>query len=51
MKTVATIAALVVLSLPLAAQEKKPVPKDSVRVFLPGCYEGLHLHRRSAHRR
>jgi len=25
---------------PLAAQERKPVPKDSVRVFVPGCSKG-----------
>jgi hypothetical protein len=25
---------------PLAAQETKPVPKDSVRVFVPGCTKG-----------
>jgi len=24
----------------LAAQEQKPVPKDSVRVFVPGCSKG-----------
>jgi hypothetical protein len=29
-----------VLSGPLAAQESKPVPKDSVRVFIPGCTKG-----------
>jgi hypothetical protein len=26
---------------PLGAQESKPVPKDSVRVFIPGCSKGL----------
>ena len=26
--------------LPLAAQETKPVPKDSVRVSIPGCARG-----------
>jgi hypothetical protein len=30
-----------VLSAPLAAQENKPVPKDSVRVLIPGCTRGL----------
>src|SRR3954451_6106017 len=34
----ATMAAL--LSGTLGAQEKKPVPKDSVRVFVPGCSNG-----------
>jgi len=33
--------AVAVLSAPLAAQESKPVPKDSVRVFVPGCTKGL----------
>ena len=33
--------AVAVLSGPLAAQEHKPVPKDSVRVFIPGCAKGL----------
>ena len=32
--------AIAVLSAALAAQEKKPVPKDSVRVFIPGCTKG-----------
>jgi hypothetical protein len=26
---------------PLGAQETKPVPKDSVRVFIPGCSKGM----------
>jgi hypothetical protein len=42
MKRAAAIAvAVAVLSGPLAAQESKPVPKDSVRVFVPGCTKGL----------
>jgi hypothetical protein len=32
--------ATVVLSGPLAAQENKPVPKDSLRVLVPGCAKG-----------
>jgi hypothetical protein len=28
------------LSGPPGAQERKPVPKDSVRVFIPGCSKG-----------
>src|SRR5438093_13743539 len=32
--------AVVVSSLPLLAQEKKPVPKDSIRVLIPGCTKG-----------
>jgi hypothetical protein len=32
--------AVAVLSAPLVAQEDKPVPKDSVRVFIPGCTKG-----------
>ena len=35
-----TTLAMAVLSLPLVAQEHKPVPKDSVRVSIPGCTKG-----------
>ena len=38
--TIATFVALVVSSGLLVAQEKKPVPKDSVRVAIPGCTKG-----------
>jgi hypothetical protein len=42
MKTFVVLpAALVLLAGSLAAQETKPVPKDSVRVFVPGCSKGL----------
>ena len=42
MRTAAVIAiAVAVLSGPLVAQERKPVPKDSVRVFVPGCTKGF----------
>ena len=34
------IVAVAVLTAPLVAQENKPVPKDSVRVFIPGCTKG-----------
>src|SRR5882724_11323583 len=34
------IAAVAALSGPIAAQERKPVPKDSVRVSIPGCTKG-----------
>jgi hypothetical protein len=41
MRTTALIGvAVALLSAPLVAQEKKPVPKDSVRVFIPGCTKG-----------
>jgi hypothetical protein len=41
MKTPAVvIVAVAVLSGPLVAQERKPVPKDSVRVSIPGCTKG-----------
>lgn len=40
MKTTAFFVVAAMLSGPLAAQEKKPVPKDSVRVFIPGCSKG-----------
>jgi hypothetical protein len=36
----AAFAVAAALSGPLAAQESKPVPKDSVRVFVPGCSKG-----------
>ena len=32
--------AVLALSLPLGAQDVKPVPKDSVRVSIPGCSKG-----------
>jgi hypothetical protein len=38
--TVAITVAVAILSAPLVAQEKKPVPKDSVRVSIPGCTKG-----------
>jgi hypothetical protein len=41
MRTIVAITfAVAVLSGPLAAQENNPVPKDSVRVFIPGCAKG-----------
>jgi hypothetical protein len=41
LRTTAVITLVVaVLSGPLAAQETKPVPKDSARVFIPGCTKG-----------
>ena len=45
MKTVLVLVALasIALSGPMAAQEEKPVPKDSERVFIPGCTKGLVL--------
>jgi hypothetical protein len=33
--------AATMLSGPLGAQERRPVPKDSVRVFIPGCSKGF----------
>jgi hypothetical protein len=38
--TAAVTIAVAVLSGPLVAQEEKPVPKDSVRVSIPGCTKG-----------
>jgi len=35
------VAVAVALSAPLFAQETKPVPKDSVRVSIPGCTKGM----------
>ena len=41
MKTCASaIAIAAVLTAAIAGQEKKPVPKDSVRVAVPGCTKG-----------
>src|SRR3954470_15487540 len=34
------LAALVLLGLPLLGQERKPVPKDSARLSIPGCTKG-----------
>src|SRR5512146_1680378 len=40
-KTVATLAlAVAAFGGVLVAQEKKPLPKDSVRVSIPGCTKG-----------
>jgi hypothetical protein len=39
MKPVMTTAVILALALPAVAQEK-PVPKDSVRVSVPGCADG-----------
>jgi hypothetical protein len=41
MKLTAFFAVAAMLSGPLGAQEKKPVPKDSIRVFVPGCSKGF----------
>ena len=40
MRTAAVIVALAMLSGPLVAQESKKVPKDSMRVTVPGCTKG-----------
>jgi len=41
MRTIAVIIAAVALSSGrLVAQERKPVPKDSMRVSIPGCTKG-----------
>jgi hypothetical protein len=34
------VVVLSLAALPAAAQEQKPVPKDSVRVVVPGCSKG-----------
>jgi hypothetical protein len=39
--TAVIVVAVAVLSAPLAGQENKPVPKDSMRVHLPGCTKGF----------
>ena len=40
---VAVVAAVGIASASLWAQEPKPVPKNSVRVSIPGCTKGLIL--------
>jgi hypothetical protein len=40
MRTAVILIALAVLTGPLVAQEPKPVPKDSMRVSVPGCSKG-----------
>src|SRR5262245_659822 len=40
MKTIGILVAVAALSAPMIAQEKKPVPKNSVRVSIPGCTKG-----------
>src|SRR5437773_11743003 len=39
--TAVIIFSITVLSRPLAPQETKPVPKDSMRVSIPGCSKGF----------
>jgi hypothetical protein len=39
--TAVIIVSITVLSGPLASQETKPVPKDSMRVSIPGCTKGF----------
>jgi hypothetical protein len=41
MKTTAFFVVAAMLSGSAVAQERKPVPKDSVRVFIPGCSKGF----------
>ena len=38
---IAIVLAVALAAVPVAAQEYKPVPKDSVRVFVPGCTKGM----------
>ena len=40
MRTVAALVVSIAMGAAIAAQETKPVPKDSVRVFVPGCTKG-----------
>src|SRR6478736_9631675 len=40
MRTLTAAVAVAALSTILGAQETKPVPKDSVRVAVPGCTKG-----------
>ena len=38
--TIGAAVALAIITVPLVAQETKPVPKGSVRVAIPGCSKG-----------
>ena len=38
--SVGVAVALVIITVPIAAQETKPVPKGSARVVIPGCSKG-----------
>jgi hypothetical protein len=40
MRTAIVLIAVAALSAQLVGQERKPVPKDSVRVSIPGCTKG-----------
>ena len=40
MRTAVVLIAVTALSAQLIGQERKPVPKDSVRVSIPGCTKG-----------
>src|SRR5437868_2553151 len=40
MKILSIALVVAALGAPLVAQEGKPVPKDSMRVFIPGCTKG-----------
>lgn len=40
MKTIVVAVVLATLGAALIAQEEKPVPKDSMRVSIPGCTKG-----------
>ena len=41
MRSMAAVGAAILMSaLPVAGQEMKPVPKNSVRVLVPGCTKG-----------
>ena len=41
MNTTVVVLVAALLGAQTAAQEEKPVPKDSVRVFVPGCSRGV----------
>lgn len=41
MKTLFTLVALTALAGSVAAQQEKPVPKDSMRLSIPGCTKGV----------
>lgn len=41
MKAIGVALTVLVVSVSIAAQQEKPVPKDSARVTIPGCSKGV----------
>jgi hypothetical protein len=41
MKALTTVVLAAAVAAPLSGQQEKPVPKDSVRISIPGCAKGV----------